>query len=88
MPFGGEIWSGFCGELGSRSVPLASEFSGAWKDLSALTAVQRESFAALQNPDPPAERPQSLDAFFGNAAPALLADPLAVYGPASHGDLK
>ena len=36
-------------------------------------------FAAFKNPESPFERLQSLDAFFGNAAQALLADPLAEY---------
>jgi len=80
MAFDSDSWNAFCEELESRSTHLTSEFSGSWKDLAALTAVQSESFAALSNPEAPPERPQSLDAFFASAAPALLADPLAAYG--------
>lgn len=80
MPFDSDIWSGFRGELESRTAQLANELAGSWQDLSALAAAQRESFAAFGNPEPPAGRPQSLDAFLEKTAPVLLADPLAVYG--------
>ncbi len=79
MPFDSAIWNEFGKELESRTAQLTSEFAGAWKDISALIALQRESFATLRNPEPPAERLQFLDAFFGNAAPTLLSEPLAVY---------
>ena len=80
MPFDSGIWSEFRGELESRTAHLANEFSSAWKDLAALTAIQREAFAALKDAGPPGEGLQSLDALFRNGAPELLAEPLAVYG--------
>ena len=79
MPYDGSIWSEFCRELESRTAHLAGEFASSWKELSGLATLQRESFAALENFVPPGEHLQSLDRFFRSAAPALLADPLAVY---------
>ncbi|HTQ57911.1 MAG TPA: ATP-binding protein [Bryobacteraceae bacterium] len=79
MPLDGGLWSGFCNELESRTAHLAGEFSAAWRDLAALIAAQRDAFAILNKPEPPADRPQSLAAFFEGVAPVLLAEPLAVY---------
>ncbi len=75
-----ETWGEFGRELQSRSARLCAELHGVWKDLSALAGVQRESFSALGGPEVSPERPQSIDAFFASAGPALLANPFAAYG--------
>ncbi len=80
MPLNSDLWNGFSKDLELRTVHFASELAGSWKDLSALTEVQRQAFASLKNPERMAGRPQNLETFFENAQPVLLTEPLAVYG--------
>ena len=80
MTLNSDVWSGFSNDLKERTVHFAGELASGWKDLSGLIDVQRQAFASLTGPDRMAGRPQDLEAFFANAAPALLADPLAAYG--------
>jgi hypothetical protein len=80
MSFDSGIWTEFCKELHARTGQLTGEFAGAWRDIAALTAAQRESFESLPMPPRPADRPQVLEAFFAEASPTLLTEPLALYG--------
>ncbi len=80
MTLNSDVWSGFSKDLKERTVHFTGELASGWKDLSGLIEVQRQTFASVTGPDRMAGRPQDLEAFFANAAPALLADPLAAYG--------
>lgn len=74
------IWTEFGEELLSRSARLAAELQRAWSDVSSLTALQRDAFSGIGDPELARDQPRSFDEIYAQAAQALLTGPLTAYG--------